>query len=146
MKTIVRWDHLAEFGIEPLTGESCGLGYRILCDVTAKGKNVLEKCLGIPSLALPESWNRGSDRDPHVGSIMLAPEFLIPLAVFALLENGCKEVWLVPNQGVHGIQAGDPADTVPSLKKWLGTENLRRLAYHGTARDRNVHVMTGRVQ
>ena len=60
MKTIVRWDHLSEFGIVPLTGESCGLGYRILCDVTAKGKNILEICHGIPDLNLPPSWNQGS--------------------------------------------------------------------------------------
>lgn len=145
MKTIARWDHLSEFGIVPLTGESCGLAYRILCDVTAKGKNVLEKCLGVPNLNLPPSWNRGSDQDPHVGSILLAAEFMIPVGVFALLENGCKEVWVVQHQGVHGIQAADPADTVDALKNWLGAENLRRLAYHGTARDRNLHVMSGRV-
>jgi hypothetical protein len=145
MKSIARWDHLSEYGIVFLTGESCGLGYRVLCDVTAKGKNVLEKCFGIPNLNLPASWNGGSAQDPHVGSILLAPDCLIPLAVFALLENGCKEVWLVQNQGVHGIQAGDPADTALSLQKWLGTTNLRRLSYGGTARDRNVHLMSGRV-
>ena len=145
MKSIARWDHLGEFGIVPLTGESCGLGYRMLCDVTARGKNVLEKCLGIPNLVLPPSWNQGSEQDPHVGSIMLAPEFLVPIGAFALLENGCKEVWLVQHQGVHGIQSADPKDTVESIRKWVGTDNLRRLAYHGTARDRNVHLMSGRV-
>jgi hypothetical protein len=70
----------------------------------------------------------------------------VPIAVFALLENGCKEVWKVENQGVHGIQFSDPLDTAESLKKWLGTESLRRLAYRGTASDRNVHLMSGRVQ
>src|SRR4029077_15887490 len=85
MKTIVRWDHLSEFGIIPLTGESCGLGYRMLCDVTVKGKIILEKCLGIPALKPPPNGNTGSEAEPHVGSIMLAPELLVPLAVFALL-------------------------------------------------------------
>ncbi len=146
MKTIARWDHLAEFGIVPLTGESCGLGYRMLCDVSAKGKLILEKCLGIHGLNLPPNWNQGSEAEPHVGSILLAPELLEPIAVFALLENGCKEVWKVGNQGVHGIQFNDPPDTAESLKKWLGMEGLRRLAYRGTATDRNVHLMSGRVQ
>lgn len=145
MKSIARWDHLAEHGIVFLTGESCGLGYRVLCDVTARGKKLLEKCFGVPDLNLPASWNAGSAQSPHVGSILLAPECLIPLGVFALLEDGCKEVWLVPNQGVHGIQTEDPADTAVSLQKWLGTANLRRLSYRGTARDRNVHLMSGRV-
>lgn len=118
----------------------------MLCDVTAKGKIILEKCLGIPDLKLPPNWNTGSEAEPHVGSIMLAPELLVPIAVFALLENGCKEVWKVADQGVHGIQHSDPPDTAESLKKWLGTESLRRLAYRGTASDRNVHLMSGRVQ
>ena len=146
MKTISRWDHLTEFGIIPLTGESCGLGYRILCDVTAKGKAILEKSLAVDGLKLPPNWNQGSAAEPPVGSIMLAPELLVSIAVFALLENGCKEVWKVENQGVHGIQFSDPPDTAESLKKWLGVESLRRLAYRGTAGDRNVHVMSGCVQ
>jgi hypothetical protein len=146
MKSITRWDHLSEFGNVPLTGESCGLGYRMLCDVTAKGKTILEKCFGIPDLRLPDHWNTGSAAEPHVGSIMLAPELLVPIAVLALLESGCKEVWKVGDQGVHGIQFSDPADTAESLKKWLGVDNLRRLAYRGAAGDHNVHLMSGRVQ
>lgn len=145
MKTVVKWDDLTPFGIEPLTGEACGLMYRLLCDVTPKGKHILEKCLGIPGLTLPESWNRGSDKDPHLGSIMLAPEMLVPIAVFALLENGCKEVWKVRNDGCFGIEPDDPPDTVDSLKKWHGVEGMRRLAYQGTAGDRNTHLMSGRV-
>ena len=139
-------DRLSEFGIVPAHRRVArGLGYRMLCDVTAKGKVILEKCLGIPDLHLPANWNQGSEKEPHVGSILLAPELLVPIAVFALLENGCKEVWKVENQGVHGIQFSDPPDTAESLKKWLGVENLRQ-HYRGTAGDRNMHLMSGRVQ
>ena len=60
-------------GIIPLTGESCGLGYRILFDVTEQGRAVIGRWLGIPDIKLAESWNRGSDDDPHVGSILLSP-------------------------------------------------------------------------
>jgi hypothetical protein len=52
----VDWSHRAgRDGIIPLTGEACGLMYRILFDVTASGKRVLEKCFGTPNLNLPES-------------------------------------------------------------------------------------------
>ena len=37
MKTISQWRHLEEYGIVPLTGEACGLMYRILCDLTEHG-------------------------------------------------------------------------------------------------------------
>lgn len=145
MKTISRFQDLAASGIEPLTGEACGLSYRILCDVTAAGRTVLERALGIPNLTLPAPWNRGTDADPHVGSVMLAPEFLTPLAVIALLEGGCREVWLVREGGVIGIEPGDPPDLIDANRRLVGDRLLRSLGYRGTAGDRNVHVMSGRV-
>ena len=146
MKTIACFADLTAYGIDPLTGEACGLSYRILCDVTESGRNVLAKAFGIPNIVLPEAWNRGTAADPHVGSVMLAPELLVPLAVFALLEAGCKEVWLVRDGGVIGIEASDDADMIDANRRLVGDRMLRSLAYRGTAGDRNVHVMSGRVE
>src|SRR4051794_13644487 len=112
MKTIDKWDDLTPFGIEPLTGEACGLGYRILCDVTAQGKKVLEKCLGVLDLRMPENWNRGTTEAPSIGSVMLVPQLLIPIGIFALLESGCTEVWLYRNGGMLGVEPGDPTERV----------------------------------
>jgi hypothetical protein len=145
VKSINCWNDLAPFGIVPLTGEACGLMYRILFDVTAKGRRIVAKCLGTPDVNLPEPWNRGSSDDPHVGSIMLAPEMLRPLAVFALLESGCREVYLVKDS-VYGIEPSDPPTAIEDVKRWSKVEYARRLAYAGTAGDRNVHVMSGRVE
>jgi hypothetical protein len=145
MKSVHSWNNLEPFGIVPLTGEACGLGYRLLCDVTASGKRALEKCFGAPHLNLPESWNRGSEKDPHVGCIMLAYEMLQPIAVFALLESGCKEVYLVKDS-VYGVEASDAPSAIDDVKRWSNVEYARRLAYQGTAGDRNVHVMSGRVE
>ena len=33
MQKITCWDDLRPYGIGALTGEACGLSYRILCDV-----------------------------------------------------------------------------------------------------------------
>jgi hypothetical protein len=143
MKSINAWNDLEPFGIIPLTGEACGLMYRILFDVTAKGRNIVAKCFGIPDVNLPEPWNRGSQEDPHVGCIMLARELLQPLAAFALLEAGCKEVYLVKDS-VHGMEETDAPDLIEDVKRWSGVDHARRLAYAGTAGDRNVHVMSGR--
>lgn len=144
MKTIAAWRDLESYGIDPLTGEACGLMYRILCDVTLPGKAIVEKCLGC-QVVLPESWNRGSDAFPHIGSILLATEMLVPLGVFALLENGCREVWLV-GQALLGIEVTDK-DAEVELWRAFHEQNIRRrFAYRGTAGDRNLHVMTGRVE
>jgi hypothetical protein len=94
MKTIGCWDDMSTYGVVPLTGEACGLMYRILCDVTAQGKRILEKALNVVELRLQENWNRGTADNAHVGSVMLAREVLPFIGVFALLEHGCPEVWL----------------------------------------------------
>src|SRR4051812_6940166 len=83
MNTIDKWDDLAAFGIIPLTAESCGLGYRLLCDLTERGKHILEKCLGLAGLGAQPAWNRGSAAAPHIGSVMLAYPLLTPRGVRA---------------------------------------------------------------
>jgi hypothetical protein len=145
MKSIRCWDDLSKHGIVPLTGEACGLSYRILCDVTARGKKIIEKALDVANLGLQENWNHGNTDQPHVGSVMLAPEFLPFLGVFALLEGGCREVWLTKTRQVIGVDAEDSPDQVGTMQRYCGDELVRRFAYAGTAGDRNQHVMSGRV-
>lgn len=146
MKTVNCWNDLTAHGIEPLTGEACGLMYRILCDVTDKGRRVIQKCFGFPSLPLAEPWNRGTEKEPHTGSIMLAHEMLVPIGIFALLESGCKEVWLLKDGGLVGIEAADDPEFIKEWKEYHAKGFARCFAYQGTAGDRNVHVMTGRVE
>jgi len=146
MKKVSCWNDLVPYGIDPLTGEACGLMWRILCDVTAKGKKTLEKCFGILSLSLPENWNSGDSDDPHVGSIMLAPELLMTIAVFALLEDGCAEVWKIREEAAVGIEPCDNREScIEWIKEFYGTQHVRRLAYQGTCGDRNRHSITGRI-
>lgn len=119
----------------------------MLCDVTEKGKRTIEKALGIANLGLPENWNRGDPGDPHIGAIMLAPELLVPLAVFALLEHGCCEVWRTKSGDLLGIEPTDDAERVDAMKRYHADNGnfVRRYAYAGTAGDRNRHEMTGRI-
>lgn len=77
MKTVSNWDALRDYGIIALTGEACSLGYRILCDLTAQGRNIVQRCLSVTIQS--ENWNHGSDDDPHVASIMLTHDMLVPL-------------------------------------------------------------------
>ena len=145
MKSIRCWDDLSRYGIVLLTGEACGLSYRILCDVTAAGKKIIEKALDVAQLGLRENWNPGNSDDPHIGSVMLAPESAPFLGVFALLESGCREVWLTKSRQVLGIEADDQPARTEAMQRYCGEEMVRRFAYAGTAGDRNQHVMSGRV-
>jgi hypothetical protein len=138
MKTVNCWNDLLPYGLDPLTGEACGLSYRILFDLTAKGKEIVEKCLGCRITAEP--WNRGSKEEPHVASIMLSMEMLVPLGIFVLLENGCHIVWLLDDRSLIGIE---PSDTE---QPYIGSHEIRRaFSYGGTAGDRNRHMMSGRI-
>jgi len=141
MKTVSHWDGLREFGIDLLTGEACSLMYRLLCDLTQNGKRIVERCLSVQIQS--ENWNGGSQADPHVASIMLTHEMFVPLAVFALLESGCREVW-IKEGAVIGIEPSDTADQVERLKQVYKLQ--RRFAYHGLFQDRNQHQMSGRVR
>lgn len=141
MRYLHCFDDLVPLGIVPLTGEACGLGYRILCDVTAAGGRIVAKCLGV-EVCFAEAWNRGGDDDPHIGSIMLAHEMLLPIAVFALLESGCTEVWRI-RDGIVGIERQDARVEIDRLLSVHPP--ARRFSYRGTAGDRNVHAMSGRI-
>ena len=141
MKTVSSWDHLRPYGIDLLTGEACSLMYRLLCDLTQSGKRIVEQCLSVQIQS--ENWNSGSSDDPHVACIMLTREMLVPLAVFALLENGCREVW-VTDHAATGVEADDRDEDVERMKRF--SKPVRRFAYHGQFRDRNQHQMSGRVR
>ena len=141
MKTVSCWDHLRPYGIDALTGEACSLGYRLLCDLTARGRAIVERCLGVKIQS--ENWNGGPKDDPHVASIMITPDMIVPLAVFALLESGCHEVWVTDRIAI-GIDPDDSEHDVERMKRVY--KPVRRFAYHGPFRDRNQHQMSARVQ
>lgn len=142
MKTVSSWKDVEPFGVFALTGEACGLMYRVLFDLTKDGQRIVEKCFGC-NLTLAPPWNVGSKDRPHEGSIMLCHEMLVPIGIFALLEHGCIEVWKT-NDLLLGIEKTDSQEQLEALQRQHGL--MRRFAYRGTAGDRNVHVFTGRTQ
>lgn len=101
MKTISDFNGLKDYGIICLTGESCGLGLRLLCDFTEKGKKVLTKTFGFDFKGA-EPWNSSTGGEKHVGSVMLSWDMLKTISIFALLENGCSEVYTLSPQTYHG--------------------------------------------
>lgn len=146
MKTISNWNELEEYGIVYLTSESCGLMWRALFDVTEKGRQIIGTMFGYGGLKLAEAWNGSSSAGKHIGSILLTPEIMPVVAVFALLQSGCIETWKFDTV-VYGIEPDDDRDEcVRFIVGFHGNKGLRRLAYQGTAGERNQHVMTGRIE
>jgi hypothetical protein len=68
---------------------------------------------------------------------------LVPLAVFALLESGCREVWVTERAAI-GVDSDDSEVDLEHMKRVY--KPVRRFTYHGPFQDRNQHQMSGRVQ
>ena len=141
MKRIDGIRDLEPYGIDGLTGESDAHLYRILCDVTARGKAIVERTMDV-RLTLHENWNRGSAGDPHVGSLLLPFEFVPSIAVFCLLSDPViTEVWLLKDGPVLGFEPED-ADLRQRLR--AQHEGGVRHVFRPRSQDRNVHQMSGR--
>jgi hypothetical protein len=145
MRRLHCWNDLVAYGVIPLTGESCGLGYRILFDVTERGRGIVGTYLGVPDIRLAEAWNRGDPADPHVGAVMLSREMFVPIAVFALLQGGCTQAWQLKDGSVLGIEADDSQERIDALTALYAPSRVGFYAFRGSAGDRNVHVMSGRI-
>lgn len=126
MKAIRSWRDLEDFGIDALTGEACGYAMRLLCDVTESGKALIESFFGGRIELTPGgNWNRGSDDDPHVGSVLLPRSILRDLAAFCLLRDAPADsmVALMRDQrdDTHGYPARYDAEDIAHLRElWDG--------------------------
>lgn len=141
MKRIERMQHLEEYGIVPLTGESDAHMYRILCDVTKRGQRIIERTLAL-GITPAENWNSGSPSDPHVGSFLLPQEFVAPLAVFCLLSDpNITEAWLMKDDTVIGFGVEDVAEKGQYQTRFR--DRVRKI-FQARPSDRNVHQMSGR--
>ncbi len=155
MITIRSWSDLRPFGIDYLTGESCGYGYRGLYDITKQGLSLIAACMGISDEfrfgeALPDNWN-----SKGVHSVMLAPQMIVPLGVFACFKRNCSKVYIMYDDLVVGIE---PTDKQKDVDMWLSwnqgkfCEACRRYGVGGGVRfqysnpgfSRNTHAMSQR--
>lgn len=199
MKAISSLYDLQPYGIIPLTGEACGLGLRLLCDLTGSGQQLIRMAYGLPGeTQFSPSWNSGLSTDRHVGSILLDPSDYLFLGIFALLQHGYKVVYqfyprtdpvlanrrlrsalsqaieplsenrvirtsvceaakealatsvsdttIISEHAVYGVKDVDEdrlAEYLEAVRRDGWT--FRTYRYRGTAGDRNVHKMSGRI-
>jgi hypothetical protein len=142
MKT-VGYDDLRRYGINPLTGEACPYGQRILTDLNDQGKHIVCDLLGIPRLAtFSDNWNSGS-----IASFMLPRSLFELLYVWCLISEGSDEI-VVSDDGVWGREPGDDEDEWQDYLRHLATykKNSRRIWPTGGPRrgTRMVHAMSER--
>jgi hypothetical protein len=174
MRSIGSLRDLDSYGIHILTGEADALGYRILCDLTEGGRELVAAAWGITILGFHENWNHGSENCPHVASVMLTMEAWRAIGPVALhLRNQCHTIFDTDKGTIFGLDAGESIEreegrwdhatndylclTPAKLTRdgetmtWLSSAygKIQRFYTIGTNPHvglRNVHAMTGRVE
>ena len=140
MKT-VGWNDLRRYGINPLTGEACPFGLRILTDLTERGRRIVLDMLGTDT-TLARNWNSGSEF-----SIMLPRSLFQDVYIWCLISEGIDEI-IVSDEGVCGRTAGDSDDDWEGYYNALKhfNKNPRRIWPVGGPRrgTRMVHAMSER--
>ena len=144
MQTIRTWDDLPAYGIIPLLDPACSLSYRILCDLTTKGKRTLERALSVKELVLDAPRQPGPTGDRHVGSIMLAPGMLTFLALFALLDSHAYEVFLTTDHRMTGFHHRDLPEGKQAFEDWYRDEIIRHFVCPSPVRERSLHYREDR--
>ena len=149
---------LEEYGFDLLTGEACGIGMRLLVDVSPEAVKILEEFLSVRFTDENNSWNH-SGQDGWK-SIMLSRNTIDDLLVFVL----CREFPYVIK-----VQHKEAAFTSSFMRGFPDKESFEefkiranrlyttqdehgetvynyRVYYNsGTAGTRNRHVFSGRV-
>jgi hypothetical protein len=141
MKT-VGWNELRRYGINPLTGEACPFGLRVLTDLTERGRRIVLDMLGTDFITLNRNWNSGSEF-----SVMIPRSLFQDVYVWCLISEGIDEI-IVSEEGVCGRTAGDSDDDWEGYYKALQhfDKKPRRISPVGGPRrgTRMVHAMTDR--
>jgi len=152
MKTIDNIRQLEPYGIDLLTGEACGIGMRLLCDVTPEGEKLLSSLLGGITLTTT-AWN-GEHK-----SIMIPRSLFPDLCAYALLQD--QDTFVVvtsprrkpePNcdNSPYSFASAYTREEWEQYKETFWTSYTCANCYtkSGTASDgmRNRHEFSGRVQ
>lgn len=148
------WDSLRKYGINPLTGEACGYGLRILCDLTDRGADIVAGYFGMlyqTGQTFPMNWNSEVNGSPAVASVMLPREILQPLMIYIAFHVEEADVVIVTPSGE--LLAMHHAEDDEDFKRYMESADLlqyrilrnpvnRAASYRG----RNMHAMSGRVE
>lgn len=109
-------DDLEELGVLALTGEACGIGMRVLCDLTQEGVDLIREFMKVD--VFDDAWN-----SKGIKSIMLPYSMLEDLWLYGQVRNGALtvfrggHVWL---REWETIKIGDEEVEVP-IKSWVPT-------------------------
>ena len=81
-KRLDNWRDMEAYGIELLTGEACGIGMRLLFDLSPSGRALVEQFLSISFNEYNNSWNHKGQEGWK--SILMSRQMIDDLMAFTL--------------------------------------------------------------
>jgi hypothetical protein len=151
VKTLNRpYEALREYGINPLTGEACAFGQRILCDLTERGRKIVCQMMGIGYTKVPppgtfqDNYNSGSRYSCMIPRSILQQE----LAIWCMIDEGFTDLIVSSRDGIVGREQETYEEWLEYMKTFSGPYGspYRRIVCNSGPRvaDRMVHEMSGR--
>ena len=144
------WSDLSKFGINPLTGEACKYGQRLLCDLSEDGVALVRDLFGLPAVVsdvrdqFPINWNSMVGDKPAIASIMLPRGMFGDICRFALFRAGYELVIWSHDGGWAGYMQSDIPKDITHEKLEAMYKAVYRNPAPGAASSRNQHAMSGR--
>lgn len=138
------WSDLKDYGIGPLTGEACGYGQRLLCDLTEDGQQLIRDFFSLPEgTTFSPNWNTTVNGKPSVGSIMLPRNLIDDLRVFIIFHIEKKKyAYVFPSDSIVGSDVRiEPEQLMEGCRC---ATNWALAGNHPNSGGRNVHAMSGR--
>ena len=109
---------LEQYGIYRLTGEACGIGLRMLCDLSPKGVALMEEMLSIKFTDENNSWNhQGKD---GWKSIMIPWSLMTDIMVYALSKEYqyvARVEWRVPWANAYYVEGFQDKESYLQFKE-----------------------------
>lgn len=145
MEYINDWNDLRKHGVIMLTGESCNMGGRLLCDLTPAGVALMQEFLGGQvQFTQGSNWN---SRDGQTASIMLAYEQFAPLAAYVLLYRMGYDVAVLWKSGtVTGFRQEEFQDRENGYAMAHDKQRIWSKSSHPGSGGRNQHFWSGRTK
>ena len=139
---------LKNYGIHTLTGEADRYSFRILCDLSQQGVDLICEFFGMQAGGFAENWNSTVGNEPAVASIMLTRDTLWEIARFALLHVEQCDVVTENGQALCGLVKGE--SHFDQHLEWFNLQGARVYRNYGKTSSapgigsRNTHAMSGR--
>jgi len=135
---------LKEHGYSLLTGEACGIGMRILCDLDARAQVSFAEFLG-GCTPTHEGMN-----DRHAKTAMIPHQLFRPLTIYLLLRDGANAA-LDTGDSISGffLEGNDEVIMNTTIQEFYRAYPKVRVYYRtGTARNGlvNRHEWSGRIE